>query len=68
MKLHFSAGEISEVRARYRPRTEYPESSLKALGGITSVLGKPIHYAADSRLAIELSKLLACDHHGANPA
>lgn len=68
MKLHFSAGEISEVRARYRPRTEYPESSLKALGGIASVLGKPTHHAADSRLAIELSKLLTCDYHGARPA
>jgi len=55
VKLHFSSREILEVRARYRGRTAYPNSVLMQ-SAMTGVLGAPVHYEADSRLAFELSK------------
>lgn len=57
VKLHFSSKEIVGVQARYRPRTAYPNSALMR-SAIAGVLGAPVHYEADSRLAFELSKSL----------
>ncbi|MFC6279682.1 MULTISPECIES: DUF4062 domain-containing protein [Polaromonas] len=53
MKMHFSSKKIDSVRARFRPHTDYPNISAAA-----SVLGEAVHYEADSRLALELSKTL----------
>ena len=55
VKLHFSGKEIAQVRARYKAGTRYPswDSVQTAMSG---VLGAPVHYEADSRLAFELSK------------
>lgn len=53
VKLHFSSKEIGNVRARFRPKTEYPVYERM---GIETVLGEAVHYEADSRLAMELAK------------
>lgn len=57
MKMHFSSKEIEEVRARFRPRTEYP-NYVYGRSVAEEMLGDPVHYKADSRLALELSKTL----------
>lgn len=57
MRLHFSGQEVAQLRARFHPGTQYPNSFLSRTV-VDSMLGEPIHYPADSRLALELSKLV----------
>jgi len=57
MKLHFSASDVSHARARFRTKVEYPDSLFKG-NAFENLLGKPVHYEADTRLALELSKIL----------
>jgi hypothetical protein len=55
MKLHFSGKEIPEIRARFRPKTEYRNSLFERMG-MATVFGKAVQYEADSWLAMELAK------------
>lgn len=55
MRLHFSPADVGDARALYRSKIEYPNSPFQ-IGGLNSVLGRPVHYEADARLALELSK------------
>jgi Domain of unknown function (DUF4062) len=57
VKLHFSAKDIGEVRARFHPKIEYPDSPFTRLG-MESVMGKGVRYEADTRLALELTKTI----------
>lgn len=57
VKLHFSGEQIAQLRARFRPKTHYPNSPFEQ-ASVSSILGEPIHYPADSGLALELSKLV----------
>ena len=56
VRLHFSDEKIPELRARFHSITHYPNSPFSTTP--SSVLGEPVHYVADLRLAIELSKLV----------
>lgn len=56
VKMHFSSRDISQLRAQFQPKIEYPDSPFERMG-MGSIMGKPKHYPADSRLALELSRL-----------
>lgn len=58
VRLHFSDSELEQLKARFRPRTDYPNALLMASSAVRGVLGDPTHYPADSAIAAELSKLV----------
>ena len=58
VRLHFSDSELEQLKARFRPRTDYPTPVLMASSAMRAALGEPIHYPADSAVAAELSKLV----------
>lgn len=58
VRLHFSDSELVQLKARFRPRTDYANAMLMASSAVRSVLGEPTHYPADSAVAAELSKLV----------
>lgn len=57
MKLHFSPSQLTDLRARLRPRTEFPDSPIGQTAW-NSLMGRSVHYPADLALAVELSRLL----------
>lgn len=58
VRLHFSDSELEQLKARFRPRTDYSTAMSFATSAVRAALGEPIHYPADSAVAAELSKLV----------
>lgn len=58
VRLHFSDSELEQLKARFRPRTDYSSAMLMTSATVRAVLGEAIHYPADSAVAAELSKLV----------
>ncbi len=62
VRLHFSDSEIVQISARYVSHTDYPYSPL-GRSAVQNVLGEAVHYPADSRLAVELSKIIEVERN-----
>lgn len=58
LKLHFSPSSVSEARARFRDRVEYPDSKIDVGSALTGLLGRPVVSQADSQLAFEASQIV----------
>lgn len=58
VKLHFSSSSVSEARARFRDRVDYPDSKIDMGSALSGLLGRPVIRQADSQLAFEASQIV----------